>query len=379
MLRSLRIQNFRTLSDFRVSSLGRVNLIVGKNNSGKSTVLEALRIYSQNGSPALLDDLLVGHDEVLPSLGQHGSEDKEIPYQNFFSGRVFPGIDDKEIYIGDEPGQNYVKIAHTYYLEERVEPSEDGGFARLKRSPISKLENHEEASEALLISSSRRDQPRWIPISEGMYPGFRRGRPAAPDTQVVPMGFVPTGLLPSANLADLWDTIALTSFDDIVRDGLRIIEPAASGIAFVKREKLVRNESERAAIVKLEGSAKPLPLNSMGDGMVRILQLLLALVPAKGGVYLVDEFENGLHYSIQDKVWELIFTLAAAQDIQVFAATHSWDCIEAFRNVANRLAESAVLFRVGKSVKHSDHGKVIATVFEKDALTNLTQNDVEIR
>jgi len=48
MLNSLEIKNFRILEDFKVSKLGRVNLIVGKNNSGKSSVLEALRIYAGN-------------------------------------------------------------------------------------------------------------------------------------------------------------------------------------------------------------------------------------------------------------------------------------------------------------------------------------------
>ncbi len=46
MLKSLCIKNFRLLEDFQVPKLGRVNLIVGKNNSGKSSVLEAIRIYA---------------------------------------------------------------------------------------------------------------------------------------------------------------------------------------------------------------------------------------------------------------------------------------------------------------------------------------------
>jgi AAA15 family ATPase/GTPase len=117
----------------------------------------------------------------------------------------------------------------------------------------------------------------------------------------------------------------------------------------------------------------------MGDGMVRVLQLLLLLVPAKGGLYLVDEFENGLHYSVQEKVWEMIFELARISNIQVFATTHSWDCIEAFKNVAARSDDPAILFRVGKSIKTSEKGKVIATVFDKAALAQITQLEAEVR
>ena len=63
MLDSLKIKNFRALEDFEVSKLGRVNLIVGKNNSGKSSVLEALRIYARNASPDILDLIAISHDE----------------------------------------------------------------------------------------------------------------------------------------------------------------------------------------------------------------------------------------------------------------------------------------------------------------------------
>ena len=380
MLRSLRIRNFRLLSDFRVPTLGRVNLIVGKNNSGKSTILEALRIYAQNANPFILDELLIGHDEVPSSTNIPAFEEDLIPYQNFFTGRVFPQGDDEEIYIGDAEENEFVKIAHTYYLEERIETSGDEVVATTKRTQISKRDDHEEADQALLISSSRREQPRWMFIGEGSRPGLRRGRLTVHDTTTIPMGFVPTGLLPSGNLAELWDSIALTNFEEIVRDGLRIIEPQVSGIAFVKRDRSQpRSDSDRAAIVKLEGSPRPLPLNSMGDGMGRILQLLLALIPAKGGLYIVDEFENGLHYSIQERVWDLIFELSVSQNIQVFATTHSWDCIEAFRNAALRKQEPAALFRVGKSIRKSDHGRVIATLFEGESLASITQGDVEIR
>ena len=74
-----------------------------------------------------------------------------------------------------------------------------------------------------------------------------------------------------------------------------------------------------------------------------------------------------------------MFELAAKLNIQVFATTHSWDCIEAFSMAANQSNEEAVLFRIGKSVLPKDNGKTIATVFDKNSLHNLTQSDVELR
>lgn len=124
----------------------------------------------------------------------------------------------------------------------------------------------------------------------------------------------------------------------------------------------------------------PVPLGSMGDGMLRVLQIVLKVFAAQGGFLLIDEFENGLHYSVQEKIWNLIFELAEQLNIQVFATTHSWDCIESFSTVAIKHQKSeGVLFRMGRSARTSDHGKVIATVFDENQLLNITQADVEVR
>jgi len=114
--------------------------------------------------------------------------------------------------------------------------------------------------------------------------------------------------------------------------------------------------------------------------MLRILQIAIKLVSAQGGFLLIDEFENGLHYSVQEKIWRLLFEMAEKLDIQVFATTHSWDCIESFTKVAieNETTEG-VLFRMGRSAKTSNKGQVIATVYDKERLYNITQADIEVR
>jgi AAA15 family ATPase/GTPase len=114
--------------------------------------------------------------------------------------------------------------------------------------------------------------------------------------------------------------------------------------------------------------------------MLRVFQLLLKVFPAKGGFLLIDEFENGLHYSVQEKIWMVLFELSKKLNIQIFATTHSWDCIESFSKVArNNNDIDSVLFRAGKSVRQSNRGQIIATVFDKEQLYNITQSDVEVR
>jgi len=127
-------------------------------------------------------------------------------------------------------------------------------------------------------------------------------------------------------------------------------------------------------------TAKPIPLSSMGDGMLRVLQLLLAMYPAKGGYFLVDEFENGLHYSVQEGLWKLLFDLAIRMDIQVFATTHSSDCIAAFANVARaRIDSNGCLFRLKRIDDQEIGDRIIATAFSEDQLVLAQDAQVDLR
>ena len=73
---------------------------------------------------------------------------------------------------------------------------------------------------------------------------------------------------------------------------------------------------------------------------------MLAMMNAKDGILLVDEFENGLHWSVQEEVWEKLFVLAEKLNVQVFATTHSRDCVQAFSEVWNTQADQGAYFRL---------------------------------
>jgi hypothetical protein len=77
------------------------------------------------------------------------------------------------------------------------------------------------------------------------------------------------------------------------------------------------------------GLGRMLPLALMGDGLARFASLILRIATARRGVVLVDEIENGLHRSIIRKAWTAVAEAARLFDVQVFATTHSWECIQA--------------------------------------------------
>ena len=382
MLDSLRIKNFRSLQDFEIPKLGRVNLLVGKNNSGKSTVLEALRLYAGNAQRPLLDAIAQEHDE--PSL-RHGveitgSDVAPLPFQDFFNGREFPP-DDTAIEIGSATSSEH-RLSMRYALLEKIsdQPEEiEGGLIRHRvqqriLTPSQAANAVGELEANILLHKGENFLP---PINLNNFGEIYVGRPLS---TALPCSFIPTRFISMNELANEWDKIVFTESEEVVRKALRVIEPAFDNLTFVRAESPSPYQQARTAMIKLRDVSHPVPLNSTGDGMLRMLQLTLKLFSARGGFLLIDEFENGLHYSVQTSVWELLFQMAEQYNIQIFATTHSWDCIESFAQVALAHTQTeGCLLRLGRSQRTSNKGRVMATVFDEAALAHITQTDMEVR
>ncbi len=390
MIDTLTIKNFRLFDELEIPRLGQVNLIVGKNNSGKSSVLEALTIYASQGEPSTLLSILGSHDENLRfdnPLSGNPQETIDSSFRHFFPGRRFPDTDGKSIYIGDANQQSFIQLEHRLFFEVFEEFTDETGetLRRRKRSPVEKnspdlFSNDVHPEQALFLSTKQR--AFWLDLAD-MPMSRRLFRSTPAETRAIPHVHVPTDFITVDQLAAMWDRAALTDAESYLLRALRIIEPEVSGLAFVRKEETLRPREDsrsRVAIVKLEGQSSPIPLASMGDGMTRLLQLVLSLFSAKGGLLLLDEFENGLHYSVQRQAWDLVLHLAKELDVQVFATTHSSDCINAFSSSSvSDTSTDSVLFRLGRSVMEGEHNKLIATLFDEEKLGRLTQASIEVR
>lgn len=393
MLTSLVIKNYRGLEDFRVEKLGRVNLIVGKNNSGKSTVLEALRLYAASGHRTVLEQIAADHDERF-YLGEEDSEDVELPFEHLFTGREFPQ-NGEAIEIGELESGHALAIRYVLMLEyEEQSVGQDGSaVVRSRRRAVPPAHMTDDELDTLVSQGLQlRKGEKAVDLDFQRINGLVGSRMRSPELPgIQPCSYIPTRYVDMDELAVEWDQVALTDHEETLKKVLRIIAPDFKDLAFVsKADRHVRRDpsgswprrrqTQRTAKVRLQGVEKPVSLNSMGDGMLRLLQLVLKMFPARGGLLLIDEFENGLHYSVQKKVWDLVFQLAERLDIQVFATTHSWDCIQTFAQSAlDHTSIEGVLFRVGKSARKSDAGRTIATVFDEERLYQITEADIEVR
>lgn len=384
MLNSLHIKNFRSLKDFQVKKLGRVNLIFGDNNSGKSTILEALRIYAGNGNQGLLKQIAQAHDEVYrldnASL-EAGTSTTQLPYADLFPRRKFPA-DDAPIVIGEIGNEKAdLTIRHTYLLEKLIFVKGVDGAMAGKRETLSRTQpmtlnsltdDDHVAGEGLLVEKARHST--IVNFDETAMASTLFAN--APKPIPLPCRFVSAQAVHIDALAADWDAIAFTEEGEVVKSIVRLLLPGFENLAFIKDTTRSETGAYRLAVVKLNGLPSPVYLKSLGGGVLRILQLALSLFPAKGGLLLIDEFDVGLHATVQEKLWCLLFDLSKKLDIQIFATTLSEDCINHFCGaLSNYDDHESCLLGVEKapdSYNPDAPDRVFVTVYEN-------QNQLESR
>ena len=174
----------------------------------------------------------------------------------------------------------------------------------------------------------------------------------------------------------LWNDVALTPHEELMREALQL------GLgSTVKRVAMLLDAESRfsplgqRAVVLLQGHNRPVPLKSLGDGAARFFCIALALANSSNGFLLIDEAENGVHYSVQKDFWSMILKVANRNCVQVLATTHSGDCIRGFAQAAQELGRgSGVLVRLDK-----ENGHIRAVEYSEDELSVATEQGIEVR
>lgn len=383
MLPSLTIKNFRCLEDLTFNHLARVNLLVGRNNVGKSTVLEALRIYAGNANFDLLSEIAASHDENFGLIDKTNyaadclaeelfhnrgiskndiaqTESKSI-FEDLFFNRKISKDDVAKILIGESNTENQNSLI-IYRMFTLKRPKERGIETTLS---LKKIESLKEC----FVTQSMAVNKNGITFK------FYEDCFLLAEQPFIKCSLIPTQFISIDELAREWDKIVYTENEKIVIDALKIILPDFEHLVFIEN---TRKDSNRIAKVKLSNLPHPVSLKSLGDGMIRILQIALKLATAQGGFLLIDEFENGLHYSVQEKVWDLLFQMAEQLDVQIFVTTHSWDCVKSFRTVWEKEGnEDKGSFH--RLFLHSIKNKIDVMPYQLDTLDKSIERDVEVR
>jgi hypothetical protein len=346
MIKSIKITGYRGFSEFEMSGLGRVNLLVGTNNSGKTSALEGIYLLASQGDPSALWSVLWRRGERF----ERGPENyPQIDVCHLFHGHESKIGDKFSISAQNETPGRHLVISIVEANEEQKKKQSSSGVPipsrlglSIKGTPPPPIELFP-LSRSGGVSSESLEMPRRI----------RRGQP----DDVMPSLFITAESLNVDELVGLWDKVTLTSHEERVILALRFLESGIDRIApQASRREYYPGNQRGGFLVKMKGQERPVPIGSMGDGMWRIMAMAIAIAQCKDGVLLIDEIDTGLHYSVMTNMWKLIFGAAAELNVQVFATTHSYDCVKSLAELCyseNGAASGVTLQRIERDKKKS--------------------------
>ena len=365
---SLSIRGFRGVADLTIPQLARVTLITGMNNTGKTSILEGVRLLTDEASPDVISEILQFREENNEGLSNDGDAATGGAFLVSALFHGFPQLSDNMrpivISLADGSRQVYLDIRWFAEIEER-----DG---RERLVPVEQdLFGFQDGVPALVVTTESTE--RVYPLSRiDKLATDRRSRLRYNRKRVSTRFVSSSGPERTEMVGPLWDNISLTPKEDYVIEALRIIDPSISAISMVGEQSI---RSTRTAVVRSENFGRRVPLRSFGEGMNRLFSIILSLVNVSGGVLLIDEFENGMHYSVQVDAWRMVFRLAQELNVQVLATTHSIDCVAGFRQAAAELEQAdGLLARIDRL---GDLMRVVEYT-EEDLLVAINQR-IEVR
>jgi predicted ATPase len=311
-----------------MEGLGRINLLVGTNNSGKTSVLEALYLLMASGEPTAFWRIISQRGERIDIDPTVRRSEAELDLCHLFAGHELRSgveftIETKNV------AERYIKCSIQEASKEAIK-EEKTLFADFDQTlpPL-----------ALRIEGKPTPLVQNIPLTRrgGLSPDvleidLNRRLPRRREKPIVE--YIPTESLSVNTLVNAWNRIVLTHDEELVLRALRSLEPKIERIAAVVEQPSsfrgypISLSTRGGFMIKLSDSNQPIPIGSLGDGTWRILALAIALIRAKHGVLLIDEIDTGLHYTVMAAMWTLVAETAQMLNVQVFATTHSYDCVK---------------------------------------------------
>jgi ABC-type branched-subunit amino acid transport system ATPase component len=359
-LPNLTIKGFRGIKDLSIPRLGRVTLVAGKNGAGKTTLLEAVQVYAARGQYAALEGLLRSREELSEEFNEDSSKRQALNWETLFHDRRMSP--DDCIRMGPKSGERQLSIEAISLGQMPL------SFSDLERSPNDHIQWLQLRFRGMeykvpMVSREQYQQARMYRRHEIEIPLEAKCESLGPS------------LLSNTSMARLWDNVALTDDESRAVKALNIVFGGEVDRVAVVGEYEGTRLPGRRAIVKVAGEDRPIPLKSLGDGASRLFGVALALANSRNGFLVIDEAENGIHHSVQRDFWKMVLRTAEENDVQVFAATHSWDCMRGFAQAATELEDvEGALIRLERY-----KGQTRAVEYSEEELQVAAEQGIEVR
>ncbi len=351
MYKDITIENFRGIEHLKIDGFHQVNLFVGENGCGKSTILEGLFLLTGPTNPGL--PLTINSFRSLNITGEN--------LWSLFFNKL-------NIYSNIEISGELKKPEEKRKL--LIKPSIEGTLAATTM---------EKARIEEKISRAKNSFSTFVPVVNGLqmeYQLTKNGlKPHKPIiTKIISDGTNIRFVSPTNN-KDKWslkgifiDTAPHFANIKMGFNNIQIKKQINEVVEILRRIEPSLNDLRLDAygtVLCDVGFDQLLPINVMGNGMSRILSIILAILNSESGIVLIDEIDNGFYHSSQDILWDTIFKSAKELNVQIFATTHSIECVKAFSRSYARI------------IKHNDNMKLYR-IEKKSGIHKAISYDYEI-
>ena len=367
MFRKLIFHNLRCFKEFTLDNMGPLTLISGRNNVGKTTLLEGMFLLLTHRNVNVFFNINSFRGiESFPPTPQGLLSGLEPPY---LWELLFTDMDISQklsISLDDDTGQtrtlNLVKDEQTS-LTTFPEPSKIQSMLPVQPNL---------SGYGLKLEYKYGDNPEeigkfWIAQPGVLTLSFNASLHSSP--QIPFCSYISPNMHLSQQIVAEWiGKIELKNQKEQLVKHLSLLFDEIADIFTVSRHGAIN-------IFSRLQTGQTLPIRAMGDGINKLLHYLSAMIANPGGIFLLDEIEAGFHYSFYEKLWEIVANVAKETNSQVIATTHSYECIDAAAKGTAKVDASLLTYiRLGK-----EDNRVIPYHFSKDDLPFVLERKMEVR
>lgn len=367
MYKSFRVKNFRCFKDLQVNDLGRVNLIAGKNNTGKTALMEAMYLHSGNRDVKTL--------LRTEQITYYRSTRDSYPMPRDLEEDASSIVNWSDIFLNLDSGNDIsasarVQKQQTPLLGDNpstlrittVSPYSDKFDEILSKFGIESPQSNEEFD--LLVLEPDAGPETFALLVNGKVRTTRQTKTVMRSRFSYPREKTPPNVE-----SKRFSRMRLENSVSKLIKALAVFDSRLSQLELL-------NAGNELRIYAEVGIPKPMPIASMGDGINRFMGLLLEMSDVPHGVIFIDEVENGIHYSVQKDAWKAIDQFSRDMNIQVFATTHS---LEMIRAAYEAFAENKTLdeFRYHRLYRSIKSGEISATSYNEFGMKALATFDFD--
>ena len=350
MLKSLTIKNFRCFQEITIDNMERINLIGGINNVGKTALLEAIFLLNSLSSIEIPFQLNFNRGVIQ----QPNFDVEEICEWLFYQKQIGKAI---KIQTRDENDEEReLKLSLDKALSPRLFPLSSKTNSRKTIKDL-KLELKKAGQKLLGFTA-------FLTIEKEGEVRIEFQQHEEQEIEEIqlfyPIVFHSSRLrVSSTEDAKVFSDFALKNEQNEIVEILQIVEPRLKRLEILVTGGIPIIHGD-------VGGDNLIPVVLMGEGMGRLLSMILSIMNTRGGIVLIDEIENGIHYSVMEKVWQSINMATRKFNTQLFATTHSYECISAAHQAFYYSDSESYNFRYFRLEREKETNFIKSLVYDKD-------------